>query len=172
MTALPSAQPSRPAVPGVVPALDRLHRLSIALLRAVRVEDAAAGIGAAALSALSVLTFAGPLPLGALAAAEGVRAPTMSRLVAAMERDGFARRRPAPGDARSVVVEATPRGRALLLAGRARRLRRLQRAARSLTPAGRRTLGLAMPALEKLVVALRALSAPPAVSRRGRRRFE
>ncbi|MEK6611386.1 MAG: MarR family transcriptional regulator [Gemmatimonadota bacterium] len=166
------AQPTRPAVPGVAPALDNLHRLAIALLRGVRVEDAAADVGAAAMSALSVLTFAGSLPLGALADAEGVRAPTMSRLVVSMERDGLVRRRTAPEDARSVLVEATSRGRSLILAGRARRLMRLQRAARALTPADLRSLARGLPSLEKLVVAMRSIPAPKTVKRRGRRRFD
>lgn len=172
MKSRPTAQPVRPAVPGVAPELDRLHRLAIALLRGVRVEDAAVGVGAAALSALSVLTFAGPQPLGALASADGVRAPTMSRLVATMERNGLVRRRSAPGDARSVVVEVTPRGRAIILSGRARRLRRLQRAALPLTPTDRQSLTRALPVLEKLVAAMRALPGPDAVKRRGRRRFD
>lgn len=167
-----SAQPTRPAVPGVAPELDRLHRLAIALLRGVRVEDAVAGVGAAALSALSVLTFGGPLPLGALADAEEVRAPTMSRLVVSMERDGLVRRRAAPDDARSVVVEVTPRGRSLILAGRSRRLRRLQRAARALTPANLQLIARAMPAIEELVVAMRSIPAPKTTKRPGRRRFD
>lgn len=166
------AQPLRPTVRGVAPELDRLHRLAIALLRGVRVEDAASGIGAAPLSALSVLVFAGPLPLGALAAAEGVRAPTMSRLVDVLERDGLARRRPDPRDARSVHVEPTPRGRAVILAGRARRLKRMGGGAATLTATERRRLAAALPALERLVFAMRALPAPRAVKRRGRRRFD
>ena len=102
----------------------RLHSAAIHLLRLVRKEDAATGLSAARLSALSVLVFGGPRSVGALAAAEQVRSPTMSRLVTEMEREGLVERHAgvASGDARVVVVSATKRGRALLHEGRRRRV--------------------------------------------------
>lgn len=103
----------------------RLHAAAIHLLRTVRREDAAAGLTAPRLSVLSVLVFGGPLTIGALAAAEQVSAPTMTKLVAGLARDGLVERRPAPSDGRSVVVAATARARDLLLEGRTRRVRRL-----------------------------------------------
>jgi len=114
--ATPRSSRRRPAVAGVAVELDQLHRLVIALLRAVKVEDESARVGPALLSALSVLTFGGPQSLGALARAEGVRPPTMSRLVDGLERDGLARRRVDPDDARGLRIAVTARGRALLLA--------------------------------------------------------
>src|SRR5215475_8975886 len=72
---------------------DRLHSAAIHLLRLVRGQDAAAGIGPARLSALSVIVFAGPLSLNDLARAEQVRPPTVSRIVDALETEGLARRR-------------------------------------------------------------------------------
>ncbi len=48
---------------------DLLHSAAIRLLRYVRKEDAASGITGAQLSVLSVLVFAGPQTLGALAQA-------------------------------------------------------------------------------------------------------
>ncbi|MBA4072551.1 MAG: MarR family transcriptional regulator [Gemmatimonas sp.] len=170
--AAPRRSPRRPAVAGVAAELDQLHQLAIALLRGVRVEDERAGVGPALLSALSVLTFGGPHALGALAHAEGVRPPTMSRLVDGLERAGLARRRADPDDARGLRIEATPQGRALLLAGRARRLRRLAVAARALTPCARASVAAAIPALGALVQALHALPPPPAHNRRTRRRFD
>jgi DNA-binding MarR family transcriptional regulator len=166
------ASPRRPAVAGVGAELDQLHRLAIALLRGVKVEDERAGDGPALLSALSVLTFGGPQSLGALARAEGVRPPTMSRLVDGLERAGLARRRADPADARGLRVEVTPRGRALLLAGRARRLRRLAVAAKALPQRDRAKLAAAIPALGALVQALHALPPPPVQERRTRRRFD
>ncbi|HET7871395.1 MAG TPA: MarR family transcriptional regulator, partial [Terriglobales bacterium] len=97
---------------------DRLHSAAIHLLRLVRVEDAAAGIGPAQLSALSVLVFGGPLSLTALARAEQVKAPTMSRIVDALETGGLARRRVNPRDRRAVHLEATEKGALLLHRGR------------------------------------------------------
>ncbi len=164
--------PRRPAVAGVAADLDQLHRLAIALLRGVKVEDERAGVGPALLSALSVLTFGGPLSLGALARAEGVRSPTMSRLVDGLERARLARRRVDPTDARGLRIEATPKGRALLLAGRTRRLRRLAAAAKALTARERAKMAAAMPALDTLVRALHALPPPPAHKHRTRRRFD
>lgn len=162
----------RPAVAGVATELDQLHRLSIALLRGIRGEDAASRVGPAPLSALSVLTFGGPLSLGALARAEGVRPPTMSRLVDGLERAGLARRRVDPDDARGLRIEVTTRGRALLLAARARRLRRLAAAATALTPRERAKLAAAIPALRALVSVLHELPPPNGQKRHTRRRFD
>ena len=68
---------------------ERLHSVAIRLLRRLRKTDAASGLPGPKLSALSVLVFGGPQTLKELAAAEQVRAPTMSRLVADLEADGF-----------------------------------------------------------------------------------
>ncbi|HET7145870.1 MAG TPA: MarR family transcriptional regulator [Gaiellaceae bacterium] len=102
-------------------AADRIHSASIHVLRRVSREDAAAGVSAARLSALSVLVFGGARTVSELAAAERVKVPTMSRLVAAMEAEGLVRRVPHGSDARAVVLHATAKGRRVL--GRARELR-------------------------------------------------
>src|SRR5437667_3390038 len=86
---------------------DRLHSAAIHLLRRLRREDDASGLSAPRLSALSVVVFGGPLPIGALAAAEQVRVPTMSRVVASLESDGLVRRVLDDADRRVVRVEAT-----------------------------------------------------------------
>jgi DNA-binding MarR family transcriptional regulator len=104
---------------------DRLHSASIHLLRRVRKEDEASGLSPARLSALSVVVFAGRLTLGQLAAAEQVRPPTMTRIVAALEDDGLVRRDSDPNDRRAVVVTATARGTRLLQRARRRRIENL-----------------------------------------------
>src|SRR6478752_9901737 len=86
---------------------DRLHSTAIHLLRLVRVQDAAAGIGPAQLSALSVIVFGGPVSLNDLARAEQVRPPTMSRIVDGLEAAGLAKRSANPEDRRAVTIEAT-----------------------------------------------------------------
>jgi DNA-binding MarR family transcriptional regulator len=91
------------------------------------------GISPPRLSALSVVVSAGPIGIGALAATEGVSAPTMTRLVDGLERDGFVRRGADPDDARGVLVRPTSRGRRLLTEGRARRIRMLADALRDLS---------------------------------------
>ena len=99
---------------------DQLHSASIHLLRGVRRVDAAAGLPPAQLSALSVVVFGGPLSLGALAAAEQVRPPTMTRIVDALERRASSRAsRTRRTHARSIA--ATRRRARLLAEGRRRR---------------------------------------------------
>jgi len=108
---------------------DRLHSAAIHLLRRLRIQDLASGIGPAKLSALSVLVFSGrPLTLAELAAAEQVKNPTMSRLIAAMERERLVRVTRAREDARSILITPTRRGKALLLAGKKRRVESLAKA--------------------------------------------
>lgn len=101
---------------------DGLHSAAIRLLRAVRHVDQQSGLSPARLSALSVLVFAGPLPVGRLAAAEGVKSPTMTGIVNGLVKDGLAERRPAARDLRSVEVAVTARGRRLFNAARRRRV--------------------------------------------------
>jgi DNA-binding MarR family transcriptional regulator len=101
---------------------DRLHSASIHLLRRAAEEDREAGLSRARLSALSVVVFRGPLTLGELATAEGVRSATMTGIVNGLERDGLVRRRPHGTDRRAVRVEATAAGRRLLERARARRI--------------------------------------------------
>jgi DNA-binding MarR family transcriptional regulator len=100
---------------------DRLHSAAIHLLRRARRTDALTGVSPAQLSALSVL-MSGPKTLGDLAAAEQVRAPTMSRLVAEMERAGVARKATDREDGRVIHVHATPKGLRALSRGRAMRI--------------------------------------------------
>jgi DNA-binding MarR family transcriptional regulator len=111
--------------PDHVEVADRLHSAAIHLLRRVRRVDDESGLTAARLSALSVLVFGGPTTLGALARAEQVTAPTMSRLVSALERDGLVVREPHAEDRRAVVIAASPRGREILERGRERRISEL-----------------------------------------------
>jgi DNA-binding MarR family transcriptional regulator len=101
---------------------DQLHSAAIHLLRRVRVEDAQTGVAPARLSALSVLVFRGPLTVGELAMAEGVRSPTMTRIVHALELAGLARRRPHKTDARASLVSATAKGKRVIEEGRRRRV--------------------------------------------------
>src|SRR5918992_1439308 len=82
---------------------DRLHSAAIHLLRRLRRVDVASGLTAPRLSALSVVVFSGPLTLGALAAAEQVQPPTMTRIVGALEAAGLVQREPKPGDGRATL---------------------------------------------------------------------
>src|SRR5260370_3291908 len=81
-----------PGEPRAAAVADQLHSAAIHLLRRVRLEDDGMGLTAPLASALSAIVFGGPLPIGALARAEQVRPPTISRVVAQLERRGPATR--------------------------------------------------------------------------------
>ncbi len=153
----PAGARGRPAAPGGGERAphreiaDRVHSAAIHLLRWLRREDDGSGLGAPRLSALSVIVGAGPITLGALAAAEQVRAPTITRLVQALEADDLVVRAPDPSDGRVTRVTATPKGRRLLAAGRARRVAALERRVADLTDDERAALAHAAEILERLV---------------------
>jgi DNA-binding MarR family transcriptional regulator len=116
-------QRATPAVDDAVFDLaDRLHSVAIHTLRRVRREDTAAGLPAPQLSALSVIVFGGPLTMSALAAAEQVRPPTMTRVVAALEALGLVSRSTDAEDRRITMLSATKEGRRTLEEGRRRRI--------------------------------------------------
>ena len=104
-------------------AADRMHSAAIHLLRRARVaDDESMGMTPARRSALSVLVFLGPQSLSQLATAEQVTLPTMSKLVATMEKDGLLRRERDPGDGRVVRLHATAKARRMAERGREKRL--------------------------------------------------
>ena len=104
---------------------DRLHSAAIHLLRSSAKPDMLSGQGPARLSALSVLVFAGPKTLGELAAAERVKPPTMSRIVAGLKRSGLVRIQKDGTDGRRVQIRVTAKGERLLQEARRRRIRAL-----------------------------------------------
>ncbi len=91
---------------------DRLHAAALRLSRRHARDDRP--LSPPRRSALSTVALAGPVGVGALASTEGVSAPTMSRLIDALERDGLVRRIPDRADARGVLVSITAAGRAAL----------------------------------------------------------
>lgn len=133
-----------------LPVADRLHSAAIHLLRRLRKQDEAAGLGAARLSALSVVVFGGPLTLGELAAAEQVRPPTMTRIVAGLEEAGLVARETDARDRRVMRVRATGRGRRLMEEGRRRRISYLAARLKSLPPGDVRLLEKATALIERL----------------------
>lgn len=100
----------------------RLHSAAIYVLRHARQADRKSPLGPAQLSALSVLVYGGPHTLGKLAEIEQVTPPTMTRIVSALNQRGCVRLRRAPSDARSTIVQASPRGVAALRRAREARL--------------------------------------------------
>lgn len=83
------------------------------------------GLSAARASALSVVVFGGPVTIGGLAVAEQVSAPTMTRLLVGMERDGLLKRERDTKDRRVIWIRATAKGTRVLHEGRRRRVEAL-----------------------------------------------
>lgn len=108
--------------PEVLSVADGLHSTAIHLLRRVRKQDVATGEGPARLSALSVLVFSGPKTMGELAAAEQVKPPTMSRIVAGLARSHLVEISQDHADARRMHIRATAKGEKLLQKGRQMRI--------------------------------------------------
>jgi DNA-binding MarR family transcriptional regulator len=104
---------------------DRLHSASIHLLRRLRVRDRESGIGPAQLSALSVLVFGGAKSLAELAEAEQVKPPTMSRIVAGLERAKLVKSEATKEDARRIRIVPTAKGEKVMWEGRRRRVEML-----------------------------------------------
>lgn len=136
-----------PAPPVVA---DRVHSAAIHLLRRLRKQDEAIGLTAARMSALSVVVFGGPVTMGRLAEAEQVSGPTITRLLAGMERDGLVKRRRDAEDRRVIWVKATSRGTRLLQEGRRRRITALAAELAGLDPADLALLARAAELIERV----------------------
>ena len=109
------------------------------------------GLTAPLASALSVIVFGGPITLGALATAEQVRPPTITRVVAQLVRRGLVALEADPRDARVRSARATAKGRQVLEAGRARRVASVSALLHTLAPAELATLERAVALVERLL---------------------
>jgi len=108
------------------------------------------GLTASQFSALATLARSGPLALGALAEAESVAPPSMTRTVESLVGKGLVCRRRVPGDARVTEAELTETGEQLV--AQVRRVRRAWLFSRleSLDEHELTTVIAALPALRKL----------------------
>jgi DNA-binding MarR family transcriptional regulator len=129
---------------------DRLHSLAIHLLRRIRRRDDESGLSAPRLSALSVIIYRGPISLTELAKAEGVTAPTMTRLVQALARAGLVEKSMLQTDNRVVLLRATAAGRTTLDVARASRLAALEELLNRLDAEQAALVARAVEALEPL----------------------
>ena len=103
------------------------------------------------LSTLVSIQQHGPLRLGGLAAREAVSAPTMTRVLAALDDRGLIIRSPDPADARSTRVELSAAGVRALGEVRTRRTALLDARLARLTAEQRAALEAALSALEAMV---------------------
>ncbi len=104
------------------------------------------------LSALVTVEQHGPLRLSELARREAVTAPTMSRVLSALDEQGLVIRTPDPHDARGVRIVLSERGAQRLDEVRNTRNALVARRLARLTPEQRRRLHDALPSLEALLV--------------------
>jgi len=119
--------------------------------RALRKDAGPSPLAAEQRSALGVVFFAGPIRMGALASAERVGAPAMTKTVAILERHALVRRERDPRDDRAVLIRATRKGASAVREGRDERVRRIDSGLRRLTPDARRRVGAAVGDLEDLI---------------------
>ena len=110
-------------------------------------------LGVAAVSALGVLFREEECTIGALAAHERVRPPSMTRTVNCLVDEGYAERRADATDGRQVLVAITDKGRESILADRRRRDAWLAQRLRELTPEERALLREAAPLIQRLATA-------------------
>ncbi len=80
--------------------------------RRLREIDAEHGLTPSRYSTMATLRFDGATNIGDLAVIERVRAPSMTRLIRDMQRDGLVRRSRDPKDGRGVLIDLSAKGRA------------------------------------------------------------
>jgi DNA-binding MarR family transcriptional regulator len=120
----------------------RLHR---ALRRESHVD-----LTPSQMSALATINRLGPLTLGAVAEHEGVAPPSITKVLAVLEDDGYVTRAPDPADRRVSFVTATRKGVELIEESRRRKTAWLTDRLRELTGDERRRLADALGVLEEL----------------------
>ena len=128
----------------------RLNSATVHIGRALRRPGAGEDLAAEHRSALSVVAFSGHIRMSALASAEGVGPPAMTRTVGILERAGLVRRRTDPADERAVLVEPTLAGVRMVREGRDERVRRIAAALRRMPEPSRARLTDAIGDLELL----------------------
>jgi DNA-binding MarR family transcriptional regulator len=113
-------------------------------------QQAAGDVTPSQLSALSTVAKHGELTLGELAAIERIAPPSMTRIAARLEDQGWLERRADASDRRVARVAVSPAGQALLDETRTRRDAFLSSRLQQLTEQERSLLERAVPLLERL----------------------
>jgi DNA-binding MarR family transcriptional regulator len=129
----------------------RLRLVVGRLHRRIRI-DGRESIPPLQLSALVTVEQHGPLRLSELARREAVTAPTMSRVLAALDEQGLVIRTPDPHDARGVRIVLSEEGAARIAEVRSHRTALVARRLARLDEEGRQRIADALPALEALLV--------------------
>ena len=151
---MPSSAPSAPSAPTASEAelASRLRLVVARLARRLR-REMGGDVSPSQISALSSIARLGPLTLGELSAAEGVRPPTMTRVVGCLEEAGLVSRTVDPADRRVAHVSVTSDGQRWLDRNRGRKDAFLASRLDALDPDDRATLARAVELLEGLAEA-------------------
>ena len=137
--------------------METVTRTRLAVLRLARRlrQQALPGITPSQQSALAAIEHSGPLTLGALAAFENVRPPSITRIVAALETEQWVERTTDPDDRRVTSVQITAWGRRELKRIRVERNAWLADRLALLDDDERARLDAALPVLERLIDSVR-----------------
>jgi DNA-binding MarR family transcriptional regulator len=150
MAVTPTTDPTTNPVDSAEEIAGRLRLSATRLARRLR-QEAQTGLSPSQLSALAAVERHGPLTLGALAEHEQVAPPSVTRVVAKLEGDGFLTRQPDPHDRRVTRVVVTAKGRTLLNTSRRRKTTWLATRLEDLGPEHRARLADALDTLDALM---------------------
>ncbi len=118
-----------------------LYHLLTRINRTLRTRGGNGNLSAGAAAALWTIINHAPIRLSALAERESVSAPTMSRIVASLEEQGYVQRTTDPDDGRARLLDPTAQGIEIIANTRTRRARLLAEAIEGLDPDDRATVG-------------------------------
>jgi DNA-binding MarR family transcriptional regulator len=129
----------------------RLRLVVNRLARQMRAEASSGSLTPSLDSVLISIEVHGPISLGQLAAREGVTPPSITRMIAELERRDLVRREADPGDRRVAYVSLTGEGRRTVQRTRTRKTAFLAKRLRRLNDAEVAVLREALPVLEGLL---------------------
>jgi len=136
---------------GATPELAAALRLAVLrAARRIRSQRVNTAFTLSQLSALAAVEKCGPLSAGELAAIERVQPPSMTKILASLEHDGWVERSPHPDDRRQSIITITEAGRALLEAEVQARNTWLGQRLTEFTPAELKILSDAVAVLDRL----------------------
>jgi DNA-binding MarR family transcriptional regulator len=137
---------------------EQAARLRLAITRTARRlrQSAGAELGPSAAAALATIQRFGPITPSELAASEGVRRPTATRIIARLEGEGLIERADDPADGRCSLISVTAAGARLLERMRRRKDAYLARHLDELTDRDLATLRRAAAILERMLEGERA----------------
>jgi DNA-binding MarR family transcriptional regulator len=127
--------------------------LRLAIMRLARQlrSQTVSGLSPSLISALVTIERRGPLTLGQLATLERIKPPSVTRMVAALERAGLVRREADTRDRRISRLSLTADGQRTVQRSRTRKTAYLAKRLRDLDEADLQSLRQVLPVLERLL---------------------